>query len=105
MPSRKPEAWAKWRSLLSAHRSSGQSIAGFCRGRGLPVSQFFAWRKRLDQTAAGPFVEVELVDPAPSLPPSPAIEVLLSGGHRLSVAAGFDPRHLRAVVAALQSRA
>ena len=43
----KPEEWARWRGLFSEQQQSGQSIAGFCRDRALPVWQFYEWRKRL----------------------------------------------------------
>ena len=106
MRQRRPEAWAKWRRLISEHDGSGQSIAGFCRDRGVPVSQFFAWRNRLLKAPVESFVEVQLVGapPAQSTAPSRAIEVALGGGRRVIVGPGFDPDHLRAVVAALETR-
>jgi hypothetical protein len=106
MRQRRSEAWAKWGRLVSEHGGSGQSIAGFCRDRGVPVSQFFAWRKRLLKAPAQSFVEVQLVGapPAQSLAPRRAIEVALAGGRRVMVEPGFDPDHLRAVVAALEIR-
>jgi hypothetical protein len=100
------EAWTKWRELISDQGGSGQTIAAFCRDRGVPVSQFFAWKKRLRQTAAQTFVEVQLVEATPQHPVAPtrAIEVVLAGGRRVFVEPGFDPDHLRAVVAALEKR-
>ena len=32
---------------------SGQNVAAFCRERGLWAPQFYAWRKRLREAAAG----------------------------------------------------
>jgi hypothetical protein len=93
--------------LVSEQGASGQSVAAFCRERGLPASQFFAWKKRLHQAAAEPFVEVQVVGaPAQSATaPSRAIEIRLPGGRRVFVEPGFDADHLHAVLAALEGRA
>ncbi len=61
MQKRRQEAWAKWRGLVSEQGASGQSVAAFCRDRSLPVSKFFAWKKRLRQAAAESFVELQVV--------------------------------------------
>ena len=85
----------------------------FCRDRGLRASQFFAWKKRLRQAAAEPFVEVEVghargprreAGAQPATPRRAAIEILLAGGRRIFVEPDFDADHLRAVVAALEAR-
>jgi transposase-like protein len=41
------EVWAKCRELAAEQKQSGQSVAAFCRERGLKSGQFFAWKKRL----------------------------------------------------------
>ena len=46
----------QWASLIAAQAASGLSIATFCRERGLAVSSFHAWRRRL--------VEAQAVSPA-----------------------------------------
>lgn len=81
-------------------------MASFCRERGVPASQFFAWKQRLRHAAAGPFVEVQLARRAPAQSPAQgrAIEVRLCGGHCILVEPGFDAEHLRAVVAAMEKR-
>ncbi len=107
MRERRQEAWTKWRGLVSEQGASSQSVAAFCRERGLPASQFFAWKKRLRQAAVEPFVEVQVVGaPAqPATAQSRAIEIRLAGGRRIFVEPGFDADHLRAVLAALEARA
>jgi hypothetical protein len=104
MQERRREAWAKWRGLVSEQSASGQSVAAFCRERGLPASQFFAWKKRLRQAAAQPFVELQVVG-APAQPATAAgraIEIRLVGGRQIFVEPGFEADHLRAVLAALE---
>ena len=107
MQERRQEAWAKWRRLVTDQGASGQSIAAFCRDRGLPVSQFFAWKRRLRQAVAESFVELEVVGaPAqPATAQSRAIEIRLGCGRSVMVGPGFDANHLRAVLAVLEARA
>ena len=98
----------KWRGLVSEHGRSGQTVAAFCRERGLCAPQFFAWKKRLRQAAAAQFVEVQLVgtrDPGPmAAAHSRAIELRLGDGRSVLVEPGFDADHLRALLAALEAR-
>lgn len=89
------------------HSRSGQSVAAFCRERGVAGWQFYTWKKRLSEAATGQFVEVQVVGGGkPSLTPAPsrAIEIRLRG-RCIFVEPGFDADHLRAVVAALESQA
>jgi len=44
----------QWASLIAAQAGSGLSIAAFCRERGLTVSSFHAWRRRLSRGGEGP---------------------------------------------------
>src|SRR5205807_4303260 len=60
MNQRREQGWAKWRNLVYEHERSGQSVAAFCRERGLPGSHFFYWKKRLREAVAPRFVEVQL---------------------------------------------
>ncbi len=104
MGKRGREARAKWQRIVAEQRQSGQGVAAFCRERKLCAASLFAWKKRLSQAVAGPFVPVRLVE---SVEPacSRAIEVRLCGGRSVIVEPGFDAAHLRAVVAALEARA
>ena len=99
----------KWRGLIAEQSRSGQSVAAFCRERGLGPTHFFAWKKRLSQSGTGQFVEVQILSAAepeqPATPPSPAIEIRLGAGRSVLVEPGFDAHHLRAVLAALEMRA
>jgi transposase len=107
MQGRWREAYLKWRGLVAEQSGSGQSIAAFCRDRGLPTGQFFAWKKRLSRAGTEEFIEVQ-VQRAPSQTPKEkcggAIEIHLTEGWRIRVEPGFDAEHLRAVVAALERR-
>jgi hypothetical protein len=106
MQERRREMWSKWRALISEQSGSGQTIVAFCRERGLTTSQFYTWRNRLQATAAEQFLEVQVVKaPARPIPSNQgAIEIRLAEGRRILVEPGFDAEHLRAVVAALETR-
>ena len=115
MRQRKAAAWARWRELVGEQCGSGQSVAGYCRERGLAASQFFAWKRRLREAEASPsgemaksaadFVEVRLSAPGAAAAGNRAIEVRLSGGRSILVEPGFDAHHLRALLAVLEAEA
>ena len=103
-----PIKQVKWRSLVSEQEESGQTVAAFCRMRELHESQFYYWKKRLQEVATPQFVEVQVAKP--QLRPKHArsalastIEVRLSNGRSLMVPPEFDASHLRALLAAVES--
>jgi hypothetical protein len=106
MQGRWREAYVKWHGLIAEQSGSGQTVAVFCQNRGLSTGQFFAWKKRLSQAAEEQFVEVQVEKTAAQAPKthSSAVEVHLAEGRRIFVEPGFDAKHLRAVVAALETR-
>jgi transposase-like protein len=55
--------WTKWRRLIREQERSGQSVSEFCRERELHASYFFAWRKRLRESATARFLEVQVAEP------------------------------------------
>ena len=102
----KPEVRSKWIGLISEQSQSGETVEAFCRERSLTTSQFYTWRKRLRGSAAERFLEVQVAKPAARPAPSRrgAIEIRLAEGLCVLVEPGFDPDHLREVVAALEAR-
>jgi hypothetical protein len=103
------EAKAKWLELVSEQRQSGQSVAAFCSERGLRAWQFYEWKKRLRESEAARFVEVQLATPAepvrPAVTRGNAIEIRLREGRSLVVNPGFEASHLRALLAVMESEA
>jgi len=126
---RSKQVWAKWRELVSEQGRSGQSVAVFCRERGLCAPHFYAWKKRLREADGGQgevraplakFVEVKLVTAGPGLAAAgrdagaasvsrvagdARVEVLLKNGRSLRVGPGFDAELVRALVAVVESAA
>jgi len=119
----------KWRKLVREQGRSGQTVAAFCRERGLCAPHFFAWKKRLREAGGGPevartplgeFVEVQVApagwgqggrtrEPGTASVSRPAgdarVEVLLKNGRSLLVGPGFDAELVRALAAVLESTA
>ena len=99
--------WARWRGVVSEQEHSGQSVAAFCRERGLCTSHFFYWKKRLKQAETGQFLEVQVLPAGGAAQvtsaPSRAIEVRLNSGRSLLVEPGFDADHLRALLAVVET--
>lgn len=108
MNQRRQQAWSKWRKLVEQQSRSGQSVAAFCRERGLCAPHFFAWKKKLNQTPAAGFVTVTVAAVTAPEPPTRieerAIEVHLPRERSLRVWPGFQPGHLEAVLAVLEER-
>ena len=101
------EEWAKWRGLVSEQTASGQSVAAFCRGRGLRDWQFYDWKKRVREARAVEFVSIEVATPVERLPMAAGkpIEVRLGRRRSLMVEPGFDADHLRALLVVLEAEA
>jgi transposase-like protein len=110
MRERGTEVLEKWRGLVSQQIDSGQSVAAFCRERGVPSSQLFAWKKRLREAEAAQFIELQVKAPEQAVEavirePGKAIEVRLLRGRSVVVEPGFDADHLRALLAVLEPEA
>jgi transposase-like protein len=103
-----PEKQVKWRSLIAEQKESGQSVAAFCRRRGVREALYYYWKKQLQEIARTQFVELQVVKPDLSQRHSvtaqgPTIEVRLGNGRSLMVAPEFNAGHLRALLAVLES--
>ena len=55
------ETWTRWRGLICEQGQSGQSVAAFCRDRGVRGSMFYKWKNRLEENDGAQFVEVKVV--------------------------------------------
>ena len=111
-------AWRReqGRRHLQAQAASGLTVRDYCFAHGLKPHTFHNWRRRLTQVTEGSgngslewsvpggaaFVEVFLGALQPQETPS-VVEVVLQGGRRLRVGAGFDEDTLRRLVTLLES--
>lgn len=91
-----------WRKIIAEQRNGGQSIAAFCRQRGISEPQFYGWRRRV--SAAATPVKFALVETGAAARGASAVELSLSGGERIRVMPGADAATLRMVLAVLRER-
>ena len=101
----KEEDLVRWRGLVSEQVGSGKSIAAFSRERGLPVWQFYEWKKRLRQPEPATFVTVEVSETEVAQPQTKqisGIEIRHRRGWSLIVEPGFDTGHLRRLLSVLE---
>ena len=104
-----PRLVERWRTTFAMWRSSGLSVAAFCRSRDLNLSSFYRWRKILDDldrpAATRPRSEPD-PRPVPSFVPvrvipDTVVEVILPSGVQLRVPLSADARQLARLVLAL----
>jgi hypothetical protein len=91
----------QWRERIAEQERTVVSVKQFCKQHGLTEYSFYAWRKRLRKPAPVRFALVERgVLPGPSTETS--LELVLTSGERLRIAAGVDAATLRTVLEALR---
>jgi hypothetical protein len=100
---RSRNAWTKWRRLISEQMRSGKSVAAFCRERKLCAPHFYWWKKRLRENTTARFVEVQVAEAPSNVPGDSRIEVRLQNGRSLMVGRGFDPEHVRGLLAVVEA--
>src|SRR6267142_4703088 len=100
---RNRNAWTKWRRLISEQMRSRKSVATFCREQTLRASHFYWWKKRLRENTAARFVEVQVAESPANIPGDSRIEVRLQNGRSLMVGRGFDPEHVRGLLAVVEA--
>jgi len=103
MTKRSKKTWRKWRKLVREQARSGQTVLAFCRERGLCRPYFFTWKKRLQESAAAKFLEVQVTERTPSTVGDAGVEILLRNGRSLLVGRGFDAEHVRALLAVVET--
>jgi transposase-like protein len=98
----------EWRPIIDGQRSSGLTIAAYCRERGITEGTFYTWKSRLRsamlpaQAKRSPaFVEVRPVNATAA----GTIEICLPGDRRLLVRCGFDRDLLIELIRTLEGAA
>lgn len=109
---------ARWRKVVAAQGRSGRNVREYCREHSLAETAFWFWKRELarrdaeeqvgreDQRKRGrpprqpAFVPVSLTSAKPVAP----VEVMLTGGVSVRVAAGCEEATLRMVLDVLGSR-
>jgi transposase-like protein len=94
-----------WRQRLAACAQTGMTVRRWCASHGVPVHQYYYWRRRFavtpaESTATCQWLTVEVVDTdqAPTRPDGITVRI---AGAEILLLPGFDPALLRAAVRAL----
>lgn len=106
-----------WRQAFRDWKASGQTRNQFCADRGLSRHTFEYWRseiaKRDTESTRPPTPPKSTPTPPPTpkpllmplrIVPSTPLEIRLTDGRSVLVPAGFDPKHLQAVLAVLEPK-
>lgn len=95
--------------MVEQQRSSGLSVARFCREQQIGESSLFAWKRRLARETQAARPAFVLLRPASARPSGDrpeasgsAIELHLGPSRHLVLRPGFDAETLRAVLAVLE---
>ena len=101
----------RWRQIIGDQRSGGQSIAAFCRERGISEARFYGWRRRLSLAPNSPawkrpakpvsFALVETGTTATGAART-GLTLTLPGGELLGIGQNTDQATLRMVLEALR---
>ena len=78
-------------------------MAAFCRERNLHASHFYWWKKRLREGTTARFVEVQVAESPSNVAGDSRIEIRLQNGRSLMVGRGFDPEHVRGLLAVMEA--
>ena len=97
---RKADEWAE---RIAAQQRGGMSVKQFCKEQGLTEYSFYAWRKRLQESAPVRFALVERSVRRQERTAEPALELVLATGERLRIGAGVDTATLRTVLDLLRA--
>jgi transposase-like protein len=101
-----------WVEAVAAWEAGEESVAAFCRRRGLATKTFYKWRRRLEQEqdngSAPALLPVHVVDAhrhveSEACSRAQALEVVVTGERRVRVSADFDPALLQRVVLTLEA--
>jgi len=84
----------QWTDKITEWRTSGLSIAAWCRQNDESYHRFLYWRRRLEPKTTGGFVELTLESPALAL---------ACNGVTLRIERGFDRELLREVLSVLKA--
>jgi hypothetical protein len=109
MAAHSPRIVERWRTIVVAWRSSGLSVAAFCRSRGVNKSGFHRWRNILDErdrSSPTPTPSHDRGHSSPSFVPirviaDAVVEVILPSGLHLRVPLSADAQQLARLVLAL----
>lgn len=91
----------QWQAIIAAQEQSDESVAAYCRERGLNEKNFYRWRRKLPKaTAMGPegFIRIE---PAQERERQ-VLKISTANGYRVEVPEGFDAEYVKGILAVIR---
>ena len=95
------ERYAHWREVIETQKTSGLSIADYCRNQHIRSNVFCAWRRRIQKRQMDKQGFIELRSSVLGMDTGIRI---VSGNLCIEVQRNFDPVTFRSVLACLTSR-
>ena len=77
----------QWQRIILGQPSSGLSISQYCKNKNINISNFYAWRKRLNDKESPKPGFLRLIKP--SFPPLRDLRIETPNGYKIE-ANGFD---------------
>ena len=87
---------AQWKERITACRSSGQTVRGWCRENGISPSSYYHWQRRLNEQSAGQTEQAEFTE-LRLRKRSAAVAILHLPCGDVEVLAGADEETLRMI--------
>ncbi len=96
------ERYTHWREVIESQKTSGMTIADYCRSRDIRTNAFYAWRRRISkqETSGSGFLELR----SPVLGMATGVRIVAAAGFYIEVNRGFDPSILCSVLSCMGSR-
>lgn len=93
---------SEWRAIMADYKDSGQTQEVYCRERGISLSPFYNWRKKLRRAVPGRTADFIEIKPKVVSSGGRTYEIVFSGGTSLKVGGGYDASEVRELVEMLK---
>jgi len=94
---------AYWGRLVTEQEASGKSVREFCRARQVNEHSFYTWRRRLSEPPEPVRFALVETGAGSGTGVGTPIELVLTNGERLRIAAGVSAELLRTVLGVLRA--
>ena len=89
----KGERNAHWVNIIESQKSSGMTVAAFCRAERIKSNYFYKWRRLIEEESGNGFIELKSADAG--------VRIRINEKLCIEVEKNFDPSVLQSVVDAL----
>ena len=93
---------SEWRGIIAEYEQSGQTQEAYCQGRGISLSPFHKWRRRLKGVVPGETPNFIEIKPKVFSSGGRTYEIVLGSGASLKVGSGYNASEVRELVEILK---